>query len=75
MQRGGRAEEESFIGRRGRKHQRDGRRTRDMTRIIFREDFETDANRRSRSTFERVFFFPLSGLAGRYKERILSCLG
>jgi hypothetical protein len=56
MQRGEQAKEEGFMGRRGRKHPRDGRMTRDMTRIKFREDFETDANRRSRSTFERVFF-------------------
>ncbi len=40
-----------FMGRRGRKHQRDGRKTRYMTRIRFREDFETDANRGSRRTF------------------------
>jgi hypothetical protein len=55
----GHAEEEGFMGRRGRKHQRDGRKTRDITSIRFREDFETDAKRGSRSTFQKVFFLRL----------------
>jgi hypothetical protein len=49
----------SFMGGREHKHPRDGRKARDMKRIMFREDFETNANRGSRSTFEKVFFLRL----------------
>ncbi len=61
------------MGRRGRKHQRDGRKTRDMARTRFREDFETDANRSSRSTFKRVFLLKWSGRS-RTREYFLPWL-
>ncbi len=75
------------MGGREHKHPRDGRKARDMKRIMFREDFETNANRGSRSTFEKVFFLrlvqsvrykriflALASLIGPVQENI-SCLG